>query len=195
MNTVTRADKSNITGVILSGGQSRRFGRDKGLHPFKGKPLVMHALDIIRPLCDEVLISTNKPDSYKKFQYPMITDSYPGCGPLAGFHSGLSAASHDTVLFLACDTPNVPVRLYHFLLENMASYEAIMPLHNNGIETLCAVYKRNSLAKITASLEAEKYKILDAHQSMKVRYIPVDEEDFYSADMFHNINFRSDLKD
>ncbi len=194
MNQVTREGKSKITGVVLAGGQSRRFGRDKGLYLYRDKPLFMHALEVVRPLCDEILISTNKTDPYQKFHYRIITDTYPGCGPLAGIHSGLSEASHETVLFIACDTPNVPIELYRFLLGNMASYEAIMPMHKNGIETLCAVYDRRSLGKITKSLEAGKYKILDAHQSMNVRYIAVEDEGFYSADIFHNINFRSDLE-
>ena len=184
--------KSKITGVVLAGGQSRRFGRDKGLYSYKGKPLVLRAADIIRPLCDEIRISTNNPEAYTQFGLPLIADIFQGCGPLGGIHSGLTHARHDTVLFIACDTPNVPVSIYHFLLNNMHSHNAIMPAHGSYIETLCAVYHKRCLPKIEEALKNRVYKILDAHNEMDVRYVAVEKEDFYSPAIFHNINYQND---
>ncbi len=192
MIQTTQDGKSKITGVVLAGGQSRRFGRDKGVYLYKGKPLVLRAVDSIRPLCDEILVSTNNPEAYTQFGLPLIADIFQGCGPLGGIHSGLTHAHHNTVLFIACDTPNVPVSIYHVLLNNMHAHDAIMPAHGNYIETLCAVYHKRCLPQIKESLKNGVYKILDAHNNMNVRYFPVGKEDFYSPEIFHNINYQND---
>ena len=52
--------KSNLTGIILAGGQSQRMGLDKGLVEFCGKALIMNAIEILKPLCSDIIISTNK---------------------------------------------------------------------------------------------------------------------------------------
>ena len=183
-----------ITGVILAGGRSSRFGQDKGLFHYQGKPLVQHAADIIRPLCDDLLIISNKPDQYAGFGLTVKPDLYPGCGPLAGIHSGLSHAAQDTVAFIACDTPHIPSKTYAFLLQHLGDYDAIMPAHGKFIETLCAAYQKKSLPAITRALEEKTYKILAAHLEMRVRYIPVGQEDFYAPGIFHNINYPQDIQ-
>ncbi len=184
---------TSVTGVVLAGGRSARFGQDKGLYPYRGKPLVLHAADIIRPLCDELLIISNKPAQYADFGLPVMTDFYPGCGPLAGIHSGLYNAGKDTALFIACDTPHIPTTTYSFLLQHMADHDAIMPAHGKYIETLCAAYHKKSLPAIEQALKEEKYKIIVAHNGMHVLYIRVDQEAFYAPDIFHNINYPGDL--
>ncbi len=63
--TSHRHTDTSVTGVVLAGGRSSRFGQDKGLYPYHGKPLVLHAADIIRPLCDELLIISNTPEEYR----------------------------------------------------------------------------------------------------------------------------------
>ncbi len=183
----------SVTGVVLAGGRSSRFGQDKGLYPYRGKPLVLHAADIIRPLCDECFIISNEPDKYSDFGLPVMPDLRPGCGPLAGIHSGLAYASQDTVIFIACDTPHIPSKTFAFLLQHLEDHDAIMPSHGKFIETLCAVYHKKSLPAIDQALEKRQYKILDAHAGMHVRYMPVEQEDFYTPHIFHNINYPQDL--
>ncbi len=185
--------REKISGVVLAGGQSRRFGRDKGLYVYKNKPLALHAAEILEPLCDEIIISSNKPAEYAPLGFRVISDIYKNCGPLGGIHSGLSHAAHDKVAFIACDTPHIPASIYSFLLQHQQSYDAIMPAHGQYIETLCAVYHKGSLVQITASLENKTYKILDAHKDLMVRYISVEAEDFYSPEIFHNINYQDDI--
>ncbi len=153
----------------------------------------MHAAEIIQPLCDDILIISNKPQQYAAFGLPVMADLFPGCGPLAGIHSGLSNAGQDTVIFIACDTPHIPVKTFSFLLRNMEDHDAIMPAHGKFIETLCAAYHKKSLPMITQALHDKRYKILDAHTCMHVRYIPVEQEDFYAPEIFHNINYPHDL--
>ncbi len=44
----------DITGLILAGGRGSRMGGvDKGLQPFKGQPLALHALQRLQPQVGE----------------------------------------------------------------------------------------------------------------------------------------------
>ncbi len=49
-----------ITGVILASGRAERMdGRDKGLLPLAGEPLIAHSIRRLRPQVAERLISAN----------------------------------------------------------------------------------------------------------------------------------------
>jgi molybdopterin-guanine dinucleotide biosynthesis protein A len=87
-----------ITGLILAGGLGRRMGgRDKGLQPFRGKPMAAWAIERLAPQVDALLINANQNlEAYAAFGYPVVPDRIAGfAGPLAGLHTGL----------LACETP------------------------------------------------------------------------------------------
>ena len=82
-----------VTGVVLAGGQGSRMGGvDKGLQPFRGKPMVAHAIERLAPQVDELLINANRnPDAYAGFGHRVIADEIAGfAGPLAGFERGLA---------------------------------------------------------------------------------------------------------
>ena len=85
-----------ITGLVLAGGMGRRMGGvDKGLVPFQDKPLVAHVIERFRPQVDGILVNANREiATYEKFGYPVVPDAIGGfAGPLAGLHSGMTAAT------------------------------------------------------------------------------------------------------
>ncbi|TVR41044.1 MAG: molybdenum cofactor guanylyltransferase [Bacteroidia bacterium] len=181
------------TGIVLAGGKSTRFGEDKALYLFKNKPLVLHALDILRPFCDELMISTNSPESYQDFGVKTVMDIYTGSGPLGGIHAALSISQGSHAAFISCDTPFIPSDIYPFLLENMADHQAIMPAHGEYVETMCAIYQKSSLPFIEKAIVGKKYKILEALKAINVRYINIENETFFRPEIFHNINYKTDL--
>ena len=77
-----------ITGIILSGGQSTRMGTDKALLQINEKTLLENAIEICKPVCKEILISSNNPE-HEKFGYKIIPDEIKNCGPLGGIYTCL----------------------------------------------------------------------------------------------------------
>jgi molybdenum cofactor guanylyltransferase len=97
-----------ITGVVLAGGQGRRMGgRDKGLVPFRGRPLVQWVLSALRPQVATLIISANRNrEVYEAFGYPVIADRVAGFqGPLAGFASAMAEMRTPWMVVVPCDGP------------------------------------------------------------------------------------------
>jgi len=103
-------NQSNITAVILAGGQGRRLGgQDKGLVDYHGKTLIQHVLDNITPQVDTVIINANRNQSeYNNLGYPVISDELSDFqGPLAGFAIAMQNSKTDFILTMPCDGPNL----------------------------------------------------------------------------------------
>ena len=101
---------SPLTGMILAGGKARRMGgQDKGLIPYRGRPLIAHVLGRLAPQVDAVLINANRSrDQYAQFGHPVIVDAEDGfLGPLAGILAGLRAAQTELLLCVPCDSPQI----------------------------------------------------------------------------------------
>ena len=91
---------AGITGLVLAGGQGSRMGGvDKGLQPFRGQPLALHALQRLAPQVGALLLSANRHQGdYQAlaapFHAPVLADGLAGyAGPLAGFLAGLARSS------------------------------------------------------------------------------------------------------
>lgn len=125
------SNRQAITGLILAGGRGQRFaGQDKGLIPYKGKPLVEHTLERLGPQVNGILISANRNlDSYRVLGYPVITDPVIAdhkqhySGPLAGILAGLQYVQNngqtDWLITAPCDTPCLPENIAEQLLSDL----------------------------------------------------------------------------
>lgn len=102
---------SRLLGAVLAGGASNRFGSDKAMAIWQGKPLLEHAIDAVRPAVDEVVLSGRR---HGKLLF-LADRPAPRMGPLGGLNAVLHhAAGHgfDAVLCVGCDTPSLPSALF-----------------------------------------------------------------------------------
>lgn len=95
-----------ILGVVLAGGQSRRFGADKALAVLDGRPLIAHALAALAG-CDQLAIAGRKwPGLAALPDRPAA-----GLGPLGGLNAALhhaAANGFSHVASLPVDCPSLP---------------------------------------------------------------------------------------
>ncbi len=145
------------TAAILLGGDSKRMGRDKATLNWQGHSLLEHVHRQVAPLVAEVLLVTrpDRIDTTRALAPPdarVIADTIDARGPLAGIHAALRAATHASVLALACDMPRVSPPLLAGLLDDPRG-DVVIPRPGAFFEPLPAVYRRSCLPAIEAVLE------------------------------------------
>ena len=83
-------DHNKILGVVLAGGKSQRFGRDKSQVKLNGKMLIDYILSEIIDEFKETLIIANQTISFMKSdKITVIQDLKKGLGPLGGVLSAM----------------------------------------------------------------------------------------------------------
>jgi molybdopterin-guanine dinucleotide biosynthesis protein A len=184
-----------LTLVIQAGGESRRMGQDKALMPFLGRPLIERVLERLSPLADEVLVTTNRPDSYRFLGLPLVADLIPGRGALGGLYTAVASARNALVAVAACDMPFASRELFAYqrdLLEAEAVDVVIPPSgEGHGYEPLHAVYRRETcLPAIEAAIAADEWKLIAWFPQVKVRTLTPEELRRYdpSGLAFRNLN-------
>ncbi|MBL8362124.1 MAG: molybdenum cofactor guanylyltransferase MobA [Rubrivivax sp.] len=106
--------RADITGVVLAGGRGTRMGGvDKGLQPWHGRPLALHALERLAPQVGALLVNANRHlDAYAAFGVPVCPDATGDhAGPLAGWLAALQACRTPWLVTVPCDSPNFPLDL------------------------------------------------------------------------------------
>lgn len=144
--------------VILAGGSSKRLGQDKGLIRLAGKPLLIHVLDKMCGVVDEIVIvvsSESQKKAYKDLveQKAKVTiDKGKTQTPLVGALTGFENVQGEYTLLLSCDTPFISSQIASLLLDLCINKSAVIPRWPNGfIEPLQAAYHT-----ISAQVAAEK---------------------------------------
>src|SRR6202522_2767828 len=148
-------------GFVLAGGRSTRMGQDKALLQVGGRSLVDLALDKLRSIAvaaPRIAAARSDLSSYA----PVLPDLHPGCGPLSGIEAALAATGQPLNLFLPVDMPLLPPRFLNWMLVRAEITGALVtvPRINGRPQPLCAVYHRDLLGPITASLLAGNYKVM-----------------------------------
>ena len=187
---------SDITGVILAGGKSRRFGSNKALVFLQGKLLIQHVEDIISSIFNDSLLVTNTPEHYDFLNIPMIKDRYQDMGPLAGIHAALHQISTPRAFVVACDMPNLSPELIQYMCNiNEQDYDVIIPWLEKGQEPLFGIYHKKSLAVIDSCLQQKACQIIRALEDLQVRRVSEQEILAITGDLacFKNINRPADL--
>ncbi|MBT8401765.1 MAG: molybdenum cofactor guanylyltransferase [Rhodothermia bacterium] len=179
-----------VTGVVLAGGGSRRFGSSKAWHEVDGKPMVMRVLDEVRALANEVLLSVRSPSDFIE-GYACVADRFPGEGPLAGLHASLLAASHDWVLAVACDLPFVVVDdLNRLLLARENGVDAIVARDSSGkLHPHCGCYHISVLPVVEEMLGGSERAMHELLDRLEVFSVPLPDKSLV------NVNRISDLSD
>ncbi|GGC93901.1 molybdenum cofactor guanylyltransferase MobA [Vreelandella lutescens] len=157
----------DLTGMILAGGEGRRMGgRDKGLEPFAGLPLVAHTVKRFDGHVHELMINANRnSDAYALFADRVIEDAEGGFkGPLMGIYSGLRAAQTPWLLVAPCDSPALPhdlvARMVAGITQADVEHDIAVAFDGERLHPVVALL-RTSLADDLAATLAEGERKID----------------------------------
>ncbi|WP_167609930.1 molybdenum cofactor guanylyltransferase [Maribellus sediminis] len=181
-----------ITGTILTGGQSKRMGSDKALLQLEGKTLLKRAVDLCSGLCEEILISSNNP-THRIENLRRIEDEVADCGPIGGIYTCLKHSANDWNFVLSVDAPFVQPDFIQFLKNKTDQFDAIVPVHDGKKEPLIAMYHKNALPQIEAQIKAENYKLHFLLQELNTNFVDATEWLVRYPELFRNLNAPEDL--
>lgn len=127
---------------ILTGGRSRRMGRDKALLNYHGLPLAAHVAAQAAAAAGRAWL-VGPAERYGHLGYPCIEERFPGAGPLSGIEAALRSGLADWCLVLGCDMPGADAASLRRLLdfaETRGADAAVTTGEDGRPEPLCAVY-------------------------------------------------------
>lgn len=187
-------DGNAITAVVLAGGMGRRMGgRDKGLTPLAGSPLIARVLERLRPQVGRILINANRnADSYAAFGYPVVADTLSGyAGPLAGMLSAMDICQSPYLLSVPCDSPFIPPDLAARLADTLSVEQAEISVAHDGqrLQPVFALMQTRLKDSLQSFLEHGGRKI-DAWYAQR-HMVAADFSEI--PDTFINLNTPEDL--
>ncbi len=192
-----------ISSVILAGGKSKRFGKNKAFLKIGGKILIDQIVEKTGRLSNEIIIVTNILKKFyylhKKFDYlnvKLTKDIIESKGSLGGIYTGLYIAKNKSILVVACDMPFLNIPLIKHIISYSQDYDVIIPKINNFFEPLHAIYSKKCLKPIKKLIDENNLKIIDFFKDVDVKFIDKNEIEKFDPDFLSifNINTLEDLK-
>jgi molybdopterin-guanine dinucleotide biosynthesis protein A len=172
---------STVAGIILTGGRSRRMGRDKALLPRPGdnqSTFISHQAALLSTFCDEVVLVARNAEQAANCILPgvvAVVDQVPEVGPLMGLYSGLQSMRAMHALVVAVDMPFIQHALLAFLLSFPRDDALLVPVVNDAPQVLLAIYPRSLLPTIETCLQGGERGPRALLNAARVRYIEEDQ--------------------
>lgn len=139
------AELDKMSGIILCGGLSKRFGRNKALLPYAGKTLVEHSILLLQELFSELLLVTDKPESFEDISSNIVRDIIPEKGPMLGVLSGLIASSKERIFVMPCHMPRIDRQLILNLCLQERSRPVLLFSAGGKLNPLLGIYDKSCL--------------------------------------------------
>jgi molybdopterin-guanine dinucleotide biosynthesis protein A len=187
----------DITGVILAGGKSRRFGSNKAFAEVNGSQLIKRVIEVLGSVFEEMVIITNEPEAYAFLGLPMYEDLIKGLGPIGGIYTGLENIRNSKGFFVACDMPFINENLVRYMAGINNEFDAVVPMIGWKMEPLHALYSKTCLSTIRALIGSGECMINKFYKKINVRFVNEDEVKVHDPLLksFYNINKPDELPD
>ncbi len=185
----------NIKCCIIAGGTSGRFGSDKSLHVFNGKPMIQHTYDAVKPVFNEVYIIAPGGEKFSFLDAVIIPDIIPALGPIGGIYTAVESLDLERVFVFPCDMPFLNTDFIRYMTEIPDYYDIVVPELNGRFQPLHAIYSKKCAEGIKRNIERKDYRMSGFYEGYNIRAVNEEEIEFYDDPftMFKNINFKADL--
>ncbi|MBP8644844.1 MAG: molybdenum cofactor guanylyltransferase [Syntrophobacteraceae bacterium] len=160
-----------ITGAILAGGKSLRYGRNKAMELFDGVRLIDRSVAALAPHCDPIFVVANNLTDYVGVNTFLLRDLVPHQGPLGGICTALWFSPHEWVFIKAADMPILVPEVLTLMIGLKEDHDAVVPVHHERYEPLLALYRRRCLPAVTRALEGSDRKAFTFYRQVRVRFL------------------------
>ena len=193
-------DNNNILAVVLAGGKSKRFGRDKSQVKLGDKMLIDYILNEIKDLYKDILIVTNEPIKFLNSNKISVTsDIKKGLGPLGGVFSAMrwvrdNKKDYKWISTFPIDTPFFKrEHLNRFYKEiDLDKSNLFFMKSKNTRHNIFGLWSLELFEKLELALNRGDRKVELWANEIGVKTIDFDHEK--NKDPFFNINTEEDLE-
>jgi molybdenum cofactor guanylyltransferase len=193
-------EREFVSGYVLAGGGSTRFGRDKALVEIGGAPMLLRMQSLLSDITKKVNVIA-APHKYAALGITGISDRWEGQGPLAGIITALQTSKEtgsatEWNLIIGCDMPFLTREWLAYLAERAlaSAAEVLAPRSTEGLEPLCSCWRSSTADKLQQVFEGGTRKITEAMKQLHMEV--VDEADWKRFDtagrLFWNMNTAAD---
>lgn len=181
----------DITPVILTGGQSRRMGQDKGtLKGRDGETMLSRLVARYQAAFGTVYVSMNEAGRFDPCGGIPLVDLRPNQGPLAGLETALTQLEGKTIFLTAVDLPFGDVALVEAMYRRLSNFDGCYICHDGGrVEPLFSLYRPTCLQPISQYLSKGRRSFYGLMSSLNLRAItPEEVPEFNLNHILTNVN-------
>ena len=192
-------DHNNILGVVLAGGKSQRFGKDKSQVKLNDKLLIDYILKEVVGEFNETLIIANKPIKFMQSKKSSMTNDFKdGLGPLGGVLTAMKWVKkknkkYKWISTFPADTPFFKKKELKFFLRNINidKGKLFFIKNQNTRHNIFGLWSLDLMEKLESDLLKGERKVEVWADSIGVKIVNID---YKKHDPFFNINTERDLE-
>lgn len=176
--------------VILAGGKSSRFGKEKCTFTHGGKRMIEYVIEAGLGVVEDVYIAAGQ-NAHLYDRWRVLEDSPRFSGPLAGVDAAVSRFDRD-LLFAPCDVPYIKPRVFEILL-TVDTPASVWVFPNGRVESTIFKIKPKFIKNILDFLSVYKRSRIDDIFRLITTYFLSMEEHRVEPQWFVNINREEDF--
>lgn len=157
-----------LTGILLVGGGSRRFGSPKALASFDGETLAARAWRLLGAVAED-RVAVGKAALGLELPFPLVDDGTDVQAPLAGVVAGLRATRTELAVVAPADTPLLGPGELRALADGCADLVAVPPTG-----PLPCALRRDALPTLERELAAGRLALRAAFARLPGAVVPLD---------------------
>jgi len=158
-----------VEAIVLTGGASRRMGQDKARLSVNGEVLSERIARDLLDTCSRVTVLGKEPIAGLQF----LPDVEEYAGPLVAL-SRFEPVS-EAVFVTSCDLPRFDARLVDLFLELLQDNDAVLPLNEEQVQPLCALYRADAWGRLHEAVVSGKKSMMAWLDGLKYRTVPQGE--------------------
>jgi molybdopterin-guanine dinucleotide biosynthesis protein A len=174
--------RDEVTGVLLVGGASRRFGSPKALARFQGEVLGERAHRLLERRLRARPRRRQGGDGLG-LPFDVVDDGSEVRAPIVGLVAALRHAETDVCVVLPTDMPLVSAELLVRLADEVEGHDVAAP----STGPLPGAYRKSALPELEARLAAGELALYRALEELSVRVVETEEDEL------RNVNTPADL--
>ncbi len=200
MDTQASTRSPALSAVILSGGKSSRMGRPKALLPFDGKPLIAHLVQRLSQRFSDIVVVAAPDQTLPSLPVTLVHDTVAYQGPVGGLYYGLRAIRGTAAFVTSCDVPFLQLPFIDYLVSQLdhhgRAYDVVVPVWQDRLQPLHAVYRRRVVPHLQEQLAAQRLRPVYLYDTVPTRKVsPAEIKRFDPEGLsFLNMNTQADYQ-